>query len=714
MCSANKTTTNLRNVVLFAEHIDFYLSSASWPAGIYDIEIKRGATFIAANFTSSTYTHSGSILDFFGRRDSGELPLTREGLLDTLTLVRMVNVWNEYPVIQSSMTLIAIVARNRAVQKLSALASGYVKDLPLGRGIWLVRTSSVVRTALTFDAAGSMTDPEVLAFVRPFPDLSTVDVDIPGGILLRVSGAAGTEQCYRIGLRTAPAAGTTTLFVSKFVAGTFTFLSSTPFPVQSDRNYFIRAQMRGTTLKAKAWPATLAEPDDWMITLTDASITTAGRVGLFTNQIALSTRVNWFSASDGGTAPFPPGPAPVSTDFSENTLNVNAVGWTNFWSTANFTYVVVADVRFPYNGRQSNWDEFRTSSNPASHFRDILTGAQNFDPLPEELLDDEWLVAWWRRCAASDFTCDMVVEGLEVPDLLRVVSSCGYGRLYRSELFGVIQDFDRSADTPIQIFSPRNSSGLSWKKAFPRLPAGFRINFRSEDLDYGNDQVVVYRTNMEGSQNRLEQVTYDGLITEANIIRRASFDLLQAERRAAFYSLNAPVESIVCRRGDLIGVTHDILQSHHGYARVSDVVYDDDEITSIILDAPIDVVTEEDVLATFDMLEVDDVLNLGVQTGIAIRLTNGSNSTHAISTPSGNTDELTFTTSVPIKYGVSSSFDRSLIHTIAPGCLVVAGVLGSEYKRLVVSEVAPQVNLEAQLVCVDEASDIFTSVFGVV
>lgn len=947
LVTGTETTSNIRNIVLFAESVHVYLDTDDWDPGIYDIEIKRGEVFITSSFTSTTYTYAGSILDFFGRIDSGVLPVSREGLLDTVTLTRMVNIWNDYPITQAGMTLIAVVARNRSVQKLSALASGYVKDLPRGRGpllhkgnltegndaftkillhmngtdasttftdnnaggsahtwtavgnaqldtalikfgtasglfdgtgdwvqtpdsadfalgtsdwtaeawfnlvgvsaaggnicgqgdssitaaatsffigrvgatntmqvqvsngtsiivlagttafsnllnpgwhhIAVVRTGNVIklfidgvqeggdaaftgtipniattftvgarsdaggstwngwidefrlsvgiarwtenfippsfaydvvatsRGFLSFDAAGtSGTAVEALALMR-VPQQAGNSFESPR-IALRGSGSVGADSFYQFGFRyvTDVLSSTDAIAIDRFVAGSGLNIAIEPFPWAFDTNFFLRFRAEGTLLRGKAWPASLPEPADWMIEITDANVT-AGWVGISWSspQLIYDGYLNWFSVGlNGDTASSPPSIlSPLATDFSDQTLGRYLSGWTV--RIGDISSIVAENAFFPYNGNQTDWTEFRTTSNPSAHFRDVLTGSQNFDPLPEELLDDTAMISWWRRCALAGFTCDMVVEGLEVPDLLRVISSCGYGRLYRSELFGVIQDFDRSLETPVQIFSPRNSSGLAWKKAFARLPAGFRINFRASELDYGSDQVIVYRAGTEGSSNRLEQVTYDGLVTENDITRRARFDLLQAEKRSAFFTLNAPAESIVCRRGDLIGVTHDILQTHYGYARIADVLYGDDAITGIVLDAPVDVVTEEDVLAVYDVLEVEDFLVLGVGTGIAIRLTNGSNSTHAISTETSNTDELTFTTPVAIAYGDTSPFDRTLIHTIAPGCLVVVGLLGSEYKRLVVSEISPQTTLEAQLVCVDEASEIFRETFGV-
>lgn len=943
--TGTELTTNLRNVVLFAERVDIYLSSASWEPGIYDIEIKRGEVFLNANYSAAAYTYSGDVLDFFGRTDTGTLPVSREGLLDTVTLVRLVNIWNQHPITQSGMSLIALTARNRSVKKLSVLASGYVRDLPQGRGplitntdgndtytkvllhmdgadaattftdsnaggsahtwtasgnaqidtaqskfggasglfdgtgdyirtpdhadfalgsddftidFWFnctattgsieqltgqcdssatnasasfvmqrtaaniirayvsvgstifevngttqftnllntgwhhvafVRTgdtlrlfidgiqegsdttvtgsvndssnqlavgaagevttnpwtgwidefrlsagvarwtasftpptvaygeSNVVKGFISFDAAGTSTaDVDILALFRVpnQPDISSFESP---KLALRGSGTSGAENWYQFGFKyvTAGLDSKDAVTLDRVLAGTTTTIATGLFPWAFDRNFFMRFRAEGTSLKGKAWSAALPEPDDWTVEITDANITAGGWIGVATPSASkdFTAQYNWFSVGlDGDVAPSPPSlVSTLATDFSEQTLDAELSGWTLRLGT--ITSFVSASGRFPYNGNQSDWTAFRTTSQPAAHFRDVLTGSLNYDPLPEELLDDDSLVNWWRRCALSDFTCDIVVEGLEVPDLLRVISSCGYGRLYRSELFGVIQDFDRSAETPVQIFSPRNSSGLSWKKAFARLPAGFRINFREEDLDYGSDQVVVYRRGTEGSSNRLEQVTYDGLVRVDDIIRRANFDLLQAERRAAFYTLNAPAESIVCRRGDLIGVTHDVLQSQYGYARIQDVIYDENEITGVILDAPIEVVTEEDVLAVYDMLEVENVLDLGVITGVAIRLTTGQTTTHALDTPTGLTDELSFSVPIAVRYGHTSPFDRHPIHTVAPGCLVVAGVLSREYKRLVVSEISPQTNLEAQLVCVDEASEMFGEVFGV-
>lgn len=926
-------TTDMRNVLLYSDKIEIYLDEDEWEPGIWDIEIKRGAAFLGSDYTTSNYEYNGDVLDFFGRRESGVLPITRENLLDQVTLIRLVNVWNEHPINQEGMTLVAVKARNRAVQKLSAIASGYVPDLPFGRGPTI---SSITSTFLSFKSV-SESDVELLALIRP---TAISDTDNPESVYIAVRGAdlSASKDLYQFGLANLVTddGAFNAVAIERYVDGAKTTIETAAFPWQLNKNFFLRFRVEGTSLKGKAWPATLSEPDDWLIEVTDANVTGPGRVGLHVVNNGDAAMFNWFSVGvDGDPAPAAGVLGELSTDFSDdavssdvasspmlllhfdgtpgsttftdsslspktftavgnaqlasggvfgqclrcdgngdytttpdsvdfslgsapftlqfrfrctaaggtfkrilgqndsngtagsrsfaalrtsdniircgvsdgtteyeifgttqftdvvnpgfhhvafvrtgntlkmfidgvqeggdleftgsvfNSTNLFAVGTTGqennaWWEgdidevilhrgvalwTENFTPptaattigsddwtpwatgivgVVSENSSLPYNGNATEWSELHVTSNPAPHFRDVLTGSLNFDPLPGSLLDDPGLVTWWRRCSMSDFTCNMVVEGLEVPDLLRVVSSCGYGRLYRSEIFGAIMDYDRSSETPVQVFTPRNSSGMSWRKAFARLPAGFRVNFRESELDYGTDQVIILRDDIEGTSARLEQTTYDGLVNRQDVITRARFDLLQAERRAAFYTFNAPVESIVCRRGDLIGVNHDILLAQYGYARIIDVFYDEDAVTGVTLDSTVEIFNEEDVLQTFDLLEVEDILTLGMVSGVSIRQTDGQVTTHRLhpNTVTSETDEIHFETPIPVKYGYRSPFDRNPVHAIAADCLLVVGDLGSEYKRFVVSEIAPQVNLEAQIVCVDEASDMFQTVFG--
>ena len=712
--STNSSTTNVKNIVLFGDRVDIYLDEDEWEPGIYDIEIKRGEVFRNTLFTNSTYDYDGDVLDFFGQIEAGTLPLTRAGLLDVLAITRLVNVWNEYPIQQSGLSLIAVRARNRSVRRLSAVVSGYVLDQQLGRGPY-IQMDSGFRSLQSWDQLGLQDDLEVLTLVRP---VIATDTSNPESISLMLRGATSgvaTEAGYYVRLRDDPNnPGALSGFgLSKLVAGVDSDLSTVRFNWKLNRNYFIRFRADGTRLRAKAWPASIPEPVDWLIDETDSSITAAGWTGFYTDSPLSRNYVNWFAVDvNGGTAQSPPvlGRQFV-TDFSEYTLDADLSDWTEQFSSASSSTVYESE-KLPYNGEATEWVTSRITSDPAPHFREVLTGTLNLDPLPEELFDSSGVSEWRRRCAESDFKCDLVVEGLEISDLLRVVSSCGYARLYRSENWGVVEDKSRTLDSPVQLFSPRNSANFAWRKAFVRLPTGFRINFRKEDDDYSNDQTIVYRAGSEGSGARLEQVTYDGLVAVDDIVQRARFDLRQVEERSTFYTFNAPVESIVCKRGSLIGLNHDTLRRQYGYARVVDTIIDDGMVTGIVLDSPIEVYNASGVLKTADILLVDQVLDLGLQTGVAIRKTTGDITVHAVLNDTGFSDEIEFETPVRAVRSYGSSFDNAAVYEIDQDCLVTAGLVDNEYKRLIVSSIQALPDFEAQLVCVDEASNIFDDVFG--
>ena len=353
----------------------------------------------------------------------------------------------------------------------------------------------------------------------------------------------------------------------------------------------------------------------------------------------------------------------------------------------------------------SNWVTWVTTSNPAPHFNDVLTGDLNLDPLPEALIDTTSLTEWRTANASLDYTCDHIAEGARVSDTLDVLAGCGFARRYQSELWGVTRDLDRGAESPIQIFSPRNSSGFKWAKAFARFPDGLRINFPHDDVDFSAAQLVVYRDDVPGPL--LEQVTYQGLVTLSKARRRAAFDLDQAKLRATTYTLTAPAEAIVARRGSLIGVNHDVLQRHTGLGRIDTVQTSGGNVTGITIDTEVPVWKEGDMSTVADMSAVADMSLIGRKTNVAIRRTNGTISVHPLSNASGDTNVLTFTTPVADDTTAGGPFDPGTIQQIDVGCLAVLGIAGQELKRLLVTKVDPAPDLMATLSLVDEAPTLF-------
>ena len=68
-------------------------------------------------------------------------------------------------------------------------------------------------------------------------------------------------------------------YLQKKVAGTSTILTSVPFAAQANTSYTIRFDVTGSTLNAKVWATSSAEPSAWTLTTNDTSLT-AGTCGI--------------------------------------------------------------------------------------------------------------------------------------------------------------------------------------------------------------------------------------------------------------------------------------------------------------------------------------------------------------------------------------------------------------------------------------------------
>src|SRR5262245_20957301 len=346
--NGNETSSRVRRLVLYDNRVEIFLDEGTFPKGIYEFEIKRGATFGQSNLNDSyVYSTTTFIHDFFYYYTSGgndRVPQSLTNVSDRVQIVRLISIWNEYPVLRQGFSLIAIRARNRAISRLSVNASGYVRD--------------------------------------------------------------------------------------------------------------------------------------------------------------------W-----GGSA----------------------------------------------------WDTWTTTSNPAPHYADVLSGDQNIDPLEVDLRDDDSLTDWRTLCTTNDWTCDAIIDDMRTQDVLSLLASCGYARPYQSDVYGVTVDNDRSLDSPVQVFSRRNAANVHYERGFIRVPEGFVVSYRDETEDDDRAQTVVYQRDRSiATTGMLESVAFEGIIDTAKVTARAQFDLDQANLRSTFYSFDTDIESIVCRRGDLVAMQHDIITTRAG------------------------------------------------------------------------------------------------------------------------------------------------------
>ena len=140
----------------------------------------------------------------------------------------------------------------------------------------------------------------------------------------------------------------------------------------------------------------------------------------------------------------------------------------------------------------SGWNTVTTTSNPAPHLYDVLTGTQGGSPLPAAVVDSAGLLAFRTFCNAMGYTCNAVVEGKTYVDVATMIAASGFAQLTHSELWGVAIDQNTTGNAPVQVFTPRNMSGFTVSKPLARLPTGIRAGFNDASNNYLPNEIIVF------------------------------------------------------------------------------------------------------------------------------------------------------------------------------------------------------------------------------
>ncbi|WP_097865956.1 hypothetical protein [Streptomyces sp. rh34] len=146
---------------------------------------------------------------------------------------------------------------------------------------WSVATGAGASTATQLNVSYASVLPAVLADADvavsiTVPVLTTGD-GITAGLILRQTAA---ETYYHVRLQWQPD-GSALLCLSPRVAGSQSNAQVVGVGTYTaGQQWRIRAQITGTTLRARAWPTSSAEPTTWPASVTTAAITGAGQVGV--------------------------------------------------------------------------------------------------------------------------------------------------------------------------------------------------------------------------------------------------------------------------------------------------------------------------------------------------------------------------------------------------------------------------------------------------
>jgi len=230
------------------------------------------------------------------------------------------------------------------------------------------------------------------------------------------------------------------------------------------------------------------------------------------------------------------------------------------------------------------------ASNPAWQFCELLRGVANtraIDANPAVAptrLDMVTIKRWADYCdtVAAGFTepngrCNFVVD--RPYTLWELLSSvCTAGRAMptmKDNRYSVI--IDEEVKPEIQIFSSRNSWGLSARRKYLPLPHALRAKWVNPKAGYVEDDAPIYAAGYSEQGEAggtvaarvFEDLTLFGCTSWEQANRDGRLWFARAQLQQEEFSISTDIENVVCTRGDLIGIAHDVLQVGGWSARIA-------------------------------------------------------------------------------------------------------------------------------------------------
>ena len=399
------------------------------------------------------------------------------------------------------------------------------------------------------------------------------------------------------------------------------------------------------------------------------------------NKVSLLNVTGYANPIDPATG-LPQGPlnAIPNTYLARTALRLQSTSKAN--GTVDGVNAVVQTITPDWNRATQTWIT-RPTSNPASLFGYVLTHPANAYRIKaaevRQQIDLAALQTWHEYCDDNRFEFNSVVTQTQsIMDILRDICAAGKASpTYVDAKWSVIIDKPRAYIT--QHFTPHNSWGFEATKLLPRLPDAFRVTFANAEKAYQADEVLVFNFGKTKTTAEVfEELSLPGVTSLRQAKHLARWHLAQTKLRPETYTLNADFEYLVCSRGDLVRVSHDIPLWGTGSGRVAAKSGSTLELS------------EQVYLTSGKTYQIRIRLN-------TISTTPGSDSillTLAPITTSNWYSTITLTVTVPTSVEVDS--------------LYMLGEIAKESQQLVVLGIEPSSNLSARLTLVDYSPEIYS------
>lgn len=211
----------------------------------------------------------------------------------------------------------------------------------------------------------------------------------------------------------------------------------------------------------------------------------------------------------------------------------------------------------------------RATSNPASLYRYVLQSPANPRPVADSGIDLKQLEAWHDYCRAKGLSYDRVLDeaGVTLRAVLSEIAAAGRAApRHDGLLWGVT--IDRPQDLVVDHISPRNSWGFKTSRSYVEPPHAFRVQFLDASNDFAAAERLVPWPGHTGEITLTEALELPGKTDPAEIWREARRRQYEAMHRPDTYEVIQDGPLRVATRGDLVALSHDVLDDAQVAARV--------------------------------------------------------------------------------------------------------------------------------------------------
>ena len=343
----------------------------------------------------------------------------------------------------------------------------------------------------------------------------------------------------------------------------------------------------------------------------------------------------------------------------------------------------VSQAKMPiYSGSgtgKNSWSTNALTSNPASCALMAMQGEFAQQKLKET--DIDWLSfeKLYNWCQTHNYKCNYyLTESLTISQLLSNIATCSRSEIFRlNGKITVVQDIER--DSPVQLFTPRNSKNYTETLLKTEIPDCLTLKFVNKDSGFAEDEVNVYNTtsgNKETEPEITQEVNLWGVTSSEQARKVGMYDLAVFRARSVVHTFQVDFEYMLCTKGDWIKYAGDIALAGLKQGRIQKLLFDNsNKIVGFVSD---------------ELLPMEQANNYAVR----IRKNDGEIVLCDLAYFQGNHLEVYFVDS----YNADEFQEQNLF---------AFGIRGQETIDLIVTNITCQDNLTAEITAVEYAPAIF-------